>query len=220
MVPFVRPRIGNRSDTRLPASRPGPGAAGFTLVEVMIALTVSAVLVSIVYGIIAGISVNKDRLERDGESFHQARTIFSHMGREIRSLHLPPENIVFRGGRDPGGYYFLELVTAAVSPVLPRSTGISQVRYEMRPDSRNGTAAPMLVRSEKTLLPGSEDGGMEHRLARGVAKFSLRFFDGDNWRDEWDAAEQNLPRLIELSLEIEADGVRLPFITAFEIPRV
>jgi general secretion pathway protein J len=216
------PGFGRPASPRQPIrgwNRFGPG--GFTLVEVLVALTVSAILVSTVYGIIAGISVTKDRLDQESEGFHQARTLFSRMSREIRSLHHAPgeEGVRFHGGRDGAGHYFLEMATTAVSPVLVQATGVSQVRYEMRPDPGHGAANPLLMRREKALLPGGEGGGMEHRLSSGIHEFRLRFFDGEGWRDEWEPAEENLPRMVELYLEIETDGVRLPFITAIEIPQ-
>jgi len=62
---------------------------------------------------------------------------------------------------------------------------------------------------------------MEHRLAAGIRLFRLRFFDGVEWRDAWNTGDgAGLPQMVELYLEIEADGRARTFLTAVELPRV
>ncbi len=198
-------------------------AAGFTLLEVLVALTVAAMVMGMVYGVVRGVSSAKQELEHESDGFHQARVLFGRMSREIRSVYFVsdrPETFL-RGGLDGNKNFFLELTTTATSPSLPVATGISRVRYEMRADPDIAPPLLLLVRQEWALLPGGDAGEMESRLSNGVYAFRLRFFDGTNWQDEWDTARQGrLPQMIEMYLEIEVAGKRLPFMTTVAVPQV
>ncbi len=202
------------------------GERGFTLIEVLVALTVTAIIMTTVYGIFSGVSSAKQRLEQDGEAFHQARVLFDRLAREIRSAYFlsGAQNTLFRGGKDDDDRFYLEFTTTVVSPVLPQATGISRVRYEIREDAEASAAdaddLEVLYRREESLLPGGAAGALDNRLAGGVSTFRLRFHDGNDWQEEWEAASQGLPQMVEIFLEFESDGVKIPFLTALEVPRI
>ncbi|WP_305045655.1 type II secretion system protein GspJ [Geoalkalibacter sp.] len=197
-------------------------AQGFTLLEILVALTITAIVLTSVYGVFATLSSAKEELESDAEIFHQARVLFDRMAREIRSVYYhPARESIFQGGEGEERQDFLELTTRATSPTLPRAAGISRVRYEVRPDPDDREGPPQLVRREESLLPGAAAAGMEHRLAAGIRTFRLRFFDGIEWRDAWSAGDGlGLPQMVELFLEIEAQGRSRTFLTAVEVPRI
>jgi general secretion pathway protein J len=198
-------------------------AAGFTLIEVLVALTVATIVLGAVYGIFAGISTAKEQLDREAEGFHQARVLFGRLSREIRSAYFigNRQDTLFRGGLDDNRHFFLDLTTAITSPTLPLAAGISRVRYEMRNDPDIAPTLLLLVRQEWALLPGGEAGKMESRLTSGVHAFRLRFFDGNAWQEEWDTKiSGRLPQMIELYVEIEVAEKLLPFLTSVAIPQV
>jgi general secretion pathway protein J len=198
-------------------------AAGFTLIEVLVALTVATIVLGAVYGIFAGISTAKEQLDREAEGFHQARVLFGRLSREIRSAYFigNRQDTLFRGGLDDNRHFFLDLTTTITSPTLPLAAGISRVRYEMRNDPDIAPTLLLLVRQEWALLPGGEAGKMESRLTSGVHAFRLRFFDGNAWQEEWDTKiSGRLPQMIELYVEIEVAEKLLPFLTSVAIPQV
>jgi general secretion pathway protein J len=197
--------------------------AGFTLLEILVALTITAIVLTSVYGVFTSLSAAKEELENDGEIYHQARVLFDRMGREIRSTYYRPtaRDTLFQGGEGDRFQDFLELTTSITSPTLPRASGISRVRYEIRDNPEDREALPVLVRREESLLPGATAEGMEHQLTGGIRTFRVRFFDGQQWHEEWNASGQTgLPQLVELFLEIERPGQPLAFLTAVEIPRM
>lgn len=198
-------------------------AAGFTLLEVMVALIVTAMVLGMVYGIVTGVSAKKQELDQESEGFHQAQVLFGRMSREIHSVYFVGSNpeTFLRGGLDDNQHSFLELTTTVTAPNLPMATGISRVRYEMRNDPDIAPPLLLLVRQERALLPGGEAGEIESRLSSGVYVFRLRFFNGDSWQDQWDTAKQgSLPQMIELYLKIEIAGKRMPFMTTVAVPQI
>lgn len=199
------------------------GTKGFTLLEVMVALVVTSIILGAVYGIVSAISSAKQDLDRDAEGFHQARVLFGRMAREIRSAYFVKgaTDTLFRGGLDESRHYFLELTTTVTAPTLPLASGISEVRYALREDPDIPAGLLLLVRQERSLLPGGDAGKLENRLTGGVHAFRIRFFDGNQWQEDWDTALSNkLPQMVELYLEIEIAGKVMPFTTTVAIPQV
>jgi len=198
-------------------------APGFTLLEVLVALSVAAIVLGAVYGIVTGVSTAKQRLDEDGEGFQQARVLFGRMARELRSAYFIRDQTetLFRGGLDDSRYCYLELTTTVISPTLPLASGISRVRYELSTDADSASTLPRLVRQESPLLPGGEAATMKSGLTAAVHAFILRFYDGNNWQEDWDTAQSGrLPQMIELYLEIQVAGRQLPFLTRVAIPQV
>lgn len=198
-------------------------AAGFTLLEVLVALTVTAMVLGMVYGVVTGVSSAKDEIDHQSEGFHQARVLFGRMSREIRSSYFVAgrSETRFRGGLDDSHNFFLELTTTVTSPTLPVALGLSRVRYELRDDPDIAPPLLLLVRQEQALLPGAEARGMESRLGSGVYAFRMRFFNKESWQDEWDTAQtSSLPQMIEMYLEIEVAGQRMPFMTTVALLQV
>ena len=196
------------------------GHKGFTLIEVLVAMMITAIVLTSIYGIFSGISTARERIETDGGAYHQARVLFDRLGREIRSTTLGAGGI-FIGGRDEDDRPFLEMTTTVSSPVGGTVTGLARVRYELRDDPED-TAGPkdVLMRRETSPLHVDRGEAAEYRLAGDIIAMNFRYYDGREWREEWNAGNQNaLPRMVEISLVLDAGGRELPFRTAVEMLR-
>jgi len=75
----------------------------------------------------------------------------------------------------------------------------------------------VLLRSERSALQSettAANAGLM-RLAPGIEQLQLRFSNGSAWRDDWDAKQDSLPRLVELSLAmVDAEGRSHRFFSA------
>jgi general secretion pathway protein J len=196
---------------------------GFTLVEILVAISIIAILMSSIYGIFTSISTTKDRLDTDSEAYHRARVIFDRLGREIRGAYYTPKNdaTLFRGGETSDGTIFLELSTTAVSPLSSEGTGFALVRYTLEEDREADDGSKVMLRSERALLTQTEarEEPTAMRLAPGISAFSVRFYADAAWHESWDAAANGLPVMVEVSLRTsDRNGEEIPFLTAFELP--
>lgn len=217
----MSPSTSPRSSSRRP---PDGAAAGFTLVEVLVAISMVAIVLTAVYGVFTSVSAAKVRLEADSEAYHRARVVFDRLGRELRGatpLGGTDGRGVFRGGRDERGRPFLELTTTAVAQQVEGGTGIALIRYNLGDDpDRPGSATVILQRSELPAF-GNAAGtatGSPLRLAPGIEELVLRFSAGSDWRDDWDARSDGLPTLVELALVmVDGEGSRHRFASAFEL---
>ncbi len=191
---------------------------GFTLIEILVAVTITVILLSTIYGVFTSVSSAKDRLEKSGEGYHLARVIFDRMGREIRGDYVDTSKAgsFFTGGVNDKGNPFLKISTTATTPQGGLVAGVAVVEYELVQDTENPDRKVLMRREYSALDPQGED-RPEYRLAAGIDGMKLRFYDGTNWADQW---QTGLPRIVEVTLTVLVDGEEMPFVTSFEVPEV
>jgi general secretion pathway protein J len=189
---------------------------GFTLIEMLVAVAVSALLLTTTYGIVTSVSRTRDRLSTEGEGFHLARVINERLARELRGAYYSATNAgsLFAGGLDESGAPYLQLATTAATPASGGS-GIVVVRYRLAEDVEG---EKVLLRDEYPLSNQPASERPEQRLAAGIENLQLRFRRGADWQQEWRSSEQaGLPDLVELTLTVKGADGSLPFLTAIEL---
>lgn len=189
---------------------------GFTLIEMLVAVTVSALLLTTTYGIVTSVSRTRDRLSTDGEGFHLARVINERLARELRGAYYSASNTasLFAGGLDENGVPYLQLATTAATPASGGS-GIVMVRYRLAED---GEGEKVLLRDEHPLNSQPAGEQPEQQFASGIEDLQFRFRRGTEWQPNWHSAEQaGLPDLVELTLTAKGAEGLLPFLTAIEL---
>ena len=188
---------------------------GFTLIEILLALLIASVVLTSVYGVFSAVSRARNRLEAEGNSYHQARIFFDRLGGELGSLRIVPvgTQAVFISGRDGEDNSFVEFNTELVSPLLQQHGGLSRVRYEIRQGEKTGE----LLRSEQVLL--TDLAASEPLIfMSGVKALQLRFLQNGNWQESWSGKAP--PQLVEVTLELTIDGRSTPFRSSFVLPGV
>lgn len=197
---------------------------GFTLVEVLIAVALVAILLSTVYGVFTSVAGAKQRLESEGEGYHQARVFFDRLGRELRGAYFDPQKqkTFFIGRLSEEELPLLNLTTTSGTPYGGRQGGINIVSYELLPDRESpvGDEILVLMRDERSVfaLPGDNREG--YRLATGLRDVKFRYYRDGEWHDEYDARQNGnkLPQMVELTLSLPVEGRLVPFRTTYEIP--
>lgn len=189
--------------------------AGFTLVEMLVAISVTAFLLLTVYGVFASVSGAREKIETEGETFHLARVIFDRIGREVRGAYWTPQNprTRFSSGLNEENQPFLEFSTTTATP--QSGGGIVLVRYELRQDSIE-SGRMTLVRQERPMFVDEFRDTDQLALATTLDSLNFRFFAQDTWRDAWSGAE-GLPQLVEVSLALHAGPTVEPFMSAFQV---
>jgi general secretion pathway protein J len=193
---------------------------GFTLLEVLVAVTVAVLLLTGIYGVFTSVSGAKQRLEMEGEVYHQARVLYDRLGRELRGAYWrkTAKQTRFMGGRTGDDAPFLELTTTAGTPFGGGRGGISVVRYELLPDREaREPDAWVLMRSEYSTF--DPDGGDRegYRLATGIRELNFRFYKNGKWETEWDAARDGLPQIVEVSITLPVGERPVPFRSSFDV---
>lgn len=192
---------------------------GFTLIEVLVATAIAAVVLTTVYGIFTAVSKARQRVEIESETSHRARVIFDRVGRELRGTFRATP-LLFTVELDGEQRPVLTFATASATLGAQGRGGVAAVRYSLVEDEREpGGRLLALVRSETPLAAGSDyPPGM--LLCGGIHTLTWRVFADNNWHDTWNATQTGkFPERVELNLVMVAGGMEVPFRSAFEVPR-
>jgi prepilin-type N-terminal cleavage/methylation domain-containing protein len=208
--------------TRTQPLRDGPGAprAGFTLVELLLAITLTAMICSVLYGVVYSTMTARVKLTGYNEAALVADRIADMIAADLQAIYVADYDgeFHFRGesdreaGRQAARLTFIT-GTAARMPTLENDdvgvTGFQEVSYvAVSSKTREGYLA--LYRREAPLDRKTEEGGRFALLHDQVEEFELRFLGRDDKEIVWDAGREEweyspsdgLPRLVLLSLAV------------------
>ena len=193
-----------------------PKAAGFTLVEVLVAAALVAVLSTLSFMAISSAARTQEVLRAHSERGSKVEIMVARMRQDLFSMSTRAVRddsgdflgaFAFGRGRSD---YDLEFTRNSRAPLLVTDTGFERVAYEVENENlyRYSWAVldrPTGARPTRTLLMTEVD------------SLDVRAFDsGGDWRDTWpqgtgdDINYQLLPELVELTIEFrELGDIRL-----------
>jgi general secretion pathway protein J len=183
---------------------------GFTLIEVLLAVAILAIILVMVYGSFDQTARLAAHVDATAEQYRTARLALSRMSDELMSTYYFDDDasLAFAGidgvspdGLDADGITFTSR-SRALPEGIPASTH-NALAYELVEDR--------LMHTE-TLNPLGSGLSNEQAfpLAEGVSGFRLRYRDpkDNTWRDGWSEADgvSGLPSAVEITLYFPARG--------------
>ena len=216
--------------------------SGFTLVEVMITLTILVIIgASVSQTMVTSYETKRIVTEQNGR-YHEGRQVLTRMAREMRMAFLraevprdkreeePAVITRFKGTTD-------ELYFASTAHVRlyarTRESDQAEVAYFLEPaKSDSPYRGKTLYRRESKRLDSEPDkGGFVWPILEGVKTLTFEYWDDskeigdDAWQRDWDSHENELepllPSRIRITLELEQTERRPPirFVTQAQ-PRI
>lgn len=188
---------------------------GFTLLEMLIGLTLLGILLILVYSSLnLGIRAWDSGDKRVSEASHQ-RIVQSFLRRElgqvfpVRWRGIPESKIAFEGGKQE-----LKFVTALNLGAGARDGGLQWGHLYVADDSEDGNRGRSLfLKRESFDLQAKNwdglDGAKPTRLLQGVTALEISYFGAENdttdptWTNEW-TYPLRMPTLIRISLKTDA----------------
>lgn len=207
---------------------PRRSIAGFTLIEIMIALSILAVLFTLIYGTLNATYQTSERMEAEADDYRLARLGFYHLALDLSMVHQIQRPITAAAGtlplfkgedrfRSEGGEEFpndsLQFASVSHGRTMrdaPESDW-ALISYYLQDE--------MLIH-ETTLSNGKV---VQNEIGEHLQGVNFRYLRPSDrqWVDRWDAQEnKNLPPLaveVELYLKKKGNEVRR-FKTWVEIP--
>ncbi len=169
-------------------------ARGFTLVEVLVALAIFAMLAALAYGTLSQTLANAEVLTERMERLQALQRTFRYLGQDFMQLAPRPirdelgDNFVPALRTDPERDHAVELTHAGWSnPAgLPRST-LQRVAYRLEDDA--------LLRYHWTVLDRTLDNEpLVEVLLDGIDSVAIRFLHANGeWSEEWPVTEPPAP---------------------------
>jgi len=199
-----------------------PRQSGFTLLELLVAIGIFALMAAMAYGGLNNLIKNRQITDEHATRLTQLQTTFLWLGRDI-------EQTVNRRIRDEYGDSQLALSSTEVgryqleltrggwrNPVGRARSNLQRVAYSVRENQ--------LIRSYWNVLDRAQDSKpLEVVLLDGVDRMELRFLsakgsaqnagqDKQEWVDDWPGSalgiqpSEDPPLAVEVILETEAEG--------------
>ena len=196
----------------------GNGKAGFTLLEIMLAVLVLGVVVSMVTLSLSG-SIKAIEATRDqGDVYYRARVALERIREDLTAAVLSPDVpfVAAGGDSDNGETVLLSFASMAHLVFDPEKgrPGMAEIGYTVRPDSKNAQQL-LLLRSDVLYLPreGQENNDRDQEAfllsdrLRSV-RFDFISRDGtahESWKTtvakEGEDREPHLPAVVSCRLE-------------------
>ncbi len=191
------------------------GIQGFTLLELVVAMAVFAIMAAIAYSGLNNVLIARQLTEEHSEQLHQLQLTMTWFSRDI-------EQIVSRGIRNEYGElmpavvgndfegYLLEMTRGGWrNPANRPRSHLQRVAYAVRDEQ--------LIRSYWRVLDRAEDSkAYENVLLDGVKEVEIRYLaQNDEWFPSWppvaslaqgEVNPEALPRAIEVNIETAQFG--------------
>jgi prepilin-type N-terminal cleavage/methylation domain-containing protein len=185
-------------------------AYGFTLLEVLVAISLMAMVAGSLYGgMYVGIKAHRSATSAVAPARTAALTL--ELLRQDFDAALPPKGILagtFVATNGPaGGWDSLVFFSCANVPAEGHS-GSDMRKVELSVETAADDPLPVLMRRVTTNLLASNTPLLrEQILCRRITTFNIRYFDGTQWLDSWDSAgeDNTLPTAVEVTLEFARD---------------
>ena len=206
-----------RNDTR----------GGFTLVEMLIAMMVLATVLTIAYRVFSSSYRALHRVDPDRDPFQTARIVLDRMAEEIQSAYYRP-GLAHTGfvGKDElndeapsdsltfscmANFYWIKSIEGI------HESDFLKISYALVDDEEER----ILMRAQDPSFRPFEENTKDldtskrgvHQLTDQVWGMDMRYFDGEEWTEEWNAEEkEGLPKAVEVKLILRtAEEKRLFF---------
>lgn len=214
----------------------GRGAGAFTLVELMLAVLILSIVMSLIYGVVTSTVLAQHRIEEIMAANDVGPSLLAEIRHSLEGAFVPKADVEYFVGRDgrgsTGDRDRIDFVTATmaygseVEGEEPLFHGTNEVGYQVQ-DNRNEPGVGILYRREDYFVDRDplKDGRLTELYDR-VTHFSLSFWDGQNWKADWNNKRDGgkLPRAIKIELKLlvsDRDEPRLEkaFTTTLTFPR-
>lgn len=206
---------------------PVPSRRGFTLVELMLAILVLAIMMSLVYGVVVSTVQAAHRVEEITLGTEIGPSILIRIREDLEAALIPgKDGEYFAGYNRSGGGGDRDRVdfVSAVMGFGPERDGeealfhgVNEVGYQLRDSSRDPNYAILYRREDFYIDAEPLKGGRLTELYDRVRHFNVEYWDGETWRNEWSSKKEKntLPKAVKIDLRIAVDERELKDVEKF-----
>ncbi|MHC4587051.1 MAG: type II secretion system protein GspJ [Planctomycetota bacterium] len=177
---------------------------GFTLVEVMVAVTIGGFIMLVAVGTLKAITSSAEMVDTNISAAAEVRFAMNLIARDLVNFYRDENNentklIGITEESSDGNVSFMVFYTVnRMKARADQAEGdIYEVEYSLRKD---GEKSLLMRRLWPNPNEEYEPGGILAVIAEDIDVFEVRYFDGEEWSDEWPEEMRGLPQLIEVSI--------------------
>ena len=196
--------------------------AGFTLIELMIAMALMAVLAATGMAALNAGTTSGAKIRRYNAMVAHAHGAMQSISRDIRSAVQHDNFMIISLDRQHGGLDADTIDFIALGEPKLDEEGIETVgRFEVGYWIENNEDPPeqwLLRREDNSIDTDPLEGGQAALVGPYVTQLNLEFYDGLFWQDGWTDDEQ-FPVTVSIKIVVEdKDGIENPFILSDTVP--
>jgi general secretion pathway protein J len=191
---------------------------GLTLLEILVSISILAMISVLIYGAFDGLSKSKTGLSRVNTRYHEGRATLRRLAEEISSafltMHQPlsPALIVRKTAfvaKDSSPADRLDMTTFAHRRVTAesRESDQSEISYFGSPDPNISGKIDLARRESPIIDIEPQKGGTVYVIAEDIDLFDVKFLDpmSGMWTDSWDTTQaigqaNRLPLQVRITL--------------------
>ncbi|MBI5407746.1 MAG: prepilin-type N-terminal cleavage/methylation domain-containing protein [Nitrospirae bacterium] len=199
-----------------------PSASGFTLIEVLVSITLLTVVLGAVYGSFFSVQRALERFDNVSLKYHDARTALDLMRREIESALLKDtgaDTETGKGGKTDFIIKDRDLLGKSTSILnftafsLKSSTANTILYYVEEKDEKLD-----LLKKEAPSVIKAKEYTME--IVEGIEGFTVESLFNGKWVKTWDTSNTGkIPDMLKISIEFDDNGKKVK-LTEFARPKI
>jgi prepilin-type N-terminal cleavage/methylation domain-containing protein len=203
---------------------------GFTLIEMMLAIGVLALILSMLASSFSAVAHSKVHAEGRLLVDREGRALLWQMAKEVtNAVQTPfaPSNVALLGTGHMGNGLAIDAITLstfngghrrAITGLTPETI----VTYNLTPN-REQRGWYLLQRSQQSGLMTNSVATQSTVLANNVLSMHIRYFDGQKWGESWDSSSlprgSQLPVAVAIQIQMAAPGGHvMDFATEVTVP--
>lgn len=197
---------------------------GFTLIEVMIAMAILAVMAVLLFTSMSQTLNSKDDVEKKDELGHSANLALNKMSLDLQMAFLlnGPE---FLGSDGKMKTAFIGKEDRVDFPSLShvryfkdvKEADYAELGYYIEEDKEDTSKKLLMRRESKGIDDKPQEGGKGEMMVEGVKEFHLEYYDPTKkeWLKNWDSTQvdfsNRLPRAVKIELKVQDPNMEEPY---------
>ncbi|MCP4612554.1 MAG: prepilin-type N-terminal cleavage/methylation domain-containing protein [Planctomycetes bacterium] len=179
---------------------------GFTLVEVMVAVTIGGFIMLVAVGTLKAITSSAEMVDTNINAAAEVRFAMNLISRDLVNFYRDENNEntkligITEESADGNISYVVFYTLNRMKARADQPEGdIYEVEYSLQQDGEQSLLTRRLWPNPNTEY-ADEPHGIQAVIAEDIAIFEVRYFDGEEWSNEWPEEMEELPHLIEVSI--------------------
>jgi general secretion pathway protein J len=196
---------------------------GFTLVEILVAIGITVVLLSLLYQTFGATIRATEIVDEETDVYRMAQIGLSIIADEIRSAYWVKDKAAttfFSGSKDALRFTSLSRHRYGEGMEGPELAILNYYLQSQSGELGEPLQVTLMHEEETNSLSLSSNSLQRSELGEGVETFELSYFGDRTWNDSWDAeGQKTLPEAVEIRLSFKGRNGRIhPFRTRIAIP--
>lgn len=186
---------------------------GFTLIEVLGALLLTAIVMGVLYEILGSVLQTQEIVEQSFYSKDIGPAVVDQITRDLDNIYAPDDNrpyFLCKTGRNLGlSSTRIDFITTGLSVVRePEKISyypINEVSYITEPNQKEPDVMILYRREDSFIDDEPLKGGTLYEVYDRVTMFSVEFYDGKVWKETWDNTKDGgLPYAIRFDMRFRS----------------